>query len=71
MAAVSLIWLTEPIREPEDPEDTVVLELVESATDVSLALPLALPATVPVENEPRMTKKRKQPPITDFFTKNI
>ena len=32
---------SEPITDPEEPNDLVVLELVESAIDVPLALPVA------------------------------
>ena len=56
---------SEPVTDPEEPNDLVVLELVESAIDV----PLALPVDGSTEKEDRTNKKRSQPPITDFFSK--
>ena len=56
---------SEPVTDPEESDDLVVLKLVESAIDV----PLALPVAESTEKEDRNNKKRRQPPITDFLLK--
>ena len=57
--------VTACVTDPEESDDLVVLELVESAIDV----PLALPVAESTEKEDRNNKKRRQPPITDFLLK--
>ena len=51
--------VTEPVREPED---EVVLELVDSGESGVIV-------AAPSVNQATSTRKRKQPAITDFFAK--
>ena len=53
--------VTEPVREPED---EVVLELVDSGESGVIVAP-------PSVNQATSTRKRKQPAITDFSAKKI